>query len=94
MKVDGSKLKTTGMVAAVIAVVGIIVIIGSSQVGLTGGVSADVKDLAAGNVTVMSRDSYDSALAKLNEYFRQAGNKTAQDNLVGEVVNILQEVQK
>jgi len=94
MKVDQGKLKVTGMVAAVIAVVGVTVIIANSSVSLTKGVSADLGDLAAGNVTVMSRESYDAAVAKLNEYFVQSGDKTAQDNLVAEVVNILKDVQK
>lgn len=94
MKVDKSKLKMTGMVAAIIAVVGITVIIANSQVGLTGGVSADVKDLATGNVTVMSKEDYDSVLVKLNEYSQEAGNRVAQDNLIAEVVNILKNVQK
>jgi hypothetical protein len=92
--VDKSKLQVTGMVAAIIAVVGVTVIIANSSIDLTRGVSADLGDLATGAVTVMSRDDYDAAVTKLNDYFAKAGDKTAQDNLVAEVVNILQNVQK
>ncbi|MBN2585458.1 hypothetical protein JXA59_02315 [Patescibacteria group bacterium] len=95
MKVDKSKLKVTGMLAAVIAVVGITVVIAnSSVVDLTRGVSADLGDLATGSVTVMSTEDYDLVLDKLTEYFDIATDQTLQDNLVAEVVNILQDVQK
>jgi len=94
MKVDKSKLKAAGMVAAVIAVVGVIVIVGNGQISLTKGVSADLGDLAVGKVTVMSQETYDTAVKKLNAYFAEAGNKTAQDTLITEVVNILKEVQR
>ena len=95
MKVDKSKLKATGMIAIVIAVVGVTFIIANSSVDLTKGVSADLGDLAgAGGVTVMSRADYDTALTKLTEYFREVGDQTTQDTLVTDVVKILTDVQK
>lgn len=96
MKVDKSKLKVTGMVAAVIAVVGITFIIGKSSITseLTKGVSADIGDIAAGEVVLIPTDDYNSVLAKLDEYFIRAGDEVTRDTLITEAVNILEGIQK
>lgn len=94
VKVDRNKLKVSGMIAAVIAVVGVTFIIANSGIGGGGlaGVSADVQDLATGAVVVMSRETYQDALARLNSYFDK--DQAAQDKIVADVVKMLRDVVK
>lgn len=77
-----------------IAVIGVTVIIANSEVGggLTRGVSADVKDLVTGAVVVMSQETYQDALARLNSYFDK--DQAAQDKIVADVVKMLRDVIK
>ena len=90
------KLKLSGMVVAVLVVVGVTAIIANSKFtgGLAGGVSADLGDLATGKVVVLSQETYDTALAKLTDYFGQQGSQSTQDKIVADVVKMLQDAVK
>ena len=86
-----TNLKIAGLLAVAVVVVGATIIIASSSLGE--GVSADLGDVAAGEVVLMPQDDYQMALEKLGDYF-MATDKTTQDNIISDVVKILQDAKK
>jgi len=86
-----SSLKIAGLLAVAVAVTGATLLI--SRGTLPGGVSADLGDIAAGEVVVISQTDYQAALDQLGDYFTTA-DKTTQDNIVLDVVKILENAKK
>lgn len=86
-----TNLKIAGLLAVAVVVVGATIMIASSSLGE--GVSADLGDVAAGNVVVISQTDYQAVLDQLGNYFTTT-DKTTQDNIVSDVVKILQDTQK
>lgn len=87
-----SDLKIAGLLAVAVVVVGATIIISRISL-LDKGVSADLGDIAAGEVVVISQTDYQMALDQLGDYFTTA-DKSAQDNIVSDVVKILESAKK
>lgn len=85
-----SNLKIAGLLAVAVVAIGATVLVSNIA---PKGVSADIKDIAAGEVVLIPQDDYQMALEKLGDYFT-APDKTTQDNIISDVVKILQDVQK
>lgn len=84
-----AKLKVSGMLAAVIIVIGVTVIISNSAITGSGGVSADVEDIATGRVIMMPQEIYHGIMADLNTYFKLRENQEEQDKLIQDIVDSL-----
>lgn len=89
---NSSKLKVSGMLAAVIVVVGTIAIISNSTLYDSSGVSADVADLATGDAIIVPLSVHQEVIGDLNSYFELQDDKVAQDKIIQEVVNTLSEL--
>lgn len=63
-----NRIKLAGLVAGVLVVVGIISLLTFTPAGvdITKGVSADIRDVATGNVKVISTEDYQQLLDNLN----------------------------
>jgi len=86
-----TNLKTAGLLAVAVVAIGATILI--SRVSVGRGVSADLGDVVTGSVVVISQTDYQSALDQLGDYFTTA-DKSAQDNIVSDVVKILESAKK
>ena len=86
-----TNLTIAGLLAIAVAVAGATVLI--SYESPKEGVSADLGDLLAGDVVVMSQADYQATLDKLRDYFTTT-DKTTRDNIVLDVVKVLEAVKE
>ena len=78
------------MLAAVIVVVGTIAIISNSTLlSGSGGVSADVADLATGEAIIVPLSIHQEVIGDLNSYFELQDDQAAQDKIIENVINTL-----
>lgn len=85
------QLKLAGLVAGAIIVVGVISVLTFTPAGRLNtirGTSADVGDVATGNVVVMAKDDYQKILTQLRDYAN--ADETTRSAIIQEVIHSLE----
>ena len=85
------QLKLAGLVAGAIVVVGVIGVLTFTPLGrlnTIGGTSADVGDVATGNVVVVAKDNYQEILAQLKSYAN--ADEATRSTIIQEVIHSLE----
>jgi len=86
-----SKLKLAGFIAGLIIVVGIVSLLTLTPAGrlkTIGGTSADVGDIASGQIILISRSQYQDLLDKLRSYAN--ADETTRSAIIQEAIHTLE----
>ncbi|MFH0912586.1 MAG: hypothetical protein V1807_02940 [Patescibacteria group bacterium] len=85
-----NQIKIASLVAGAIVVVGVIGVLAftpAGQLRTIGGTSADVGDIVAGNVIVVSQADYQLLLAELQSYAE--ADETTRSTIIQEAIRVL-----